>query len=146
MKRLGLVLITAISFLAISSPAMALTPFKTAFKKKYADKHPETKFKDAVKKASCSVCHIPEAKKKGKIEDHLNPYGQELAKIITGNAKQRIADARKEGGKDAEKAEKEKVAKELEKAFEEVAKKKSKSGDTFGALIKAGKLPGATEK
>ena len=68
---------------------------------------------------------------------------EELAKVVEGNANQRIKDARKEGGSAASKKETEKILKELEKAFEEAAKKKAKNGQTYGDIIKSGQLPAA---
>ena len=61
---------------------------------------------------------------------------KELAKLIEGNAKERI---KKAGA--GKKAETERVLEELSKAFDKVEKIKSKSGDTYGDLLKESKLP-----
>jgi hypothetical protein len=116
--------------------AEAIAPFKKAFQKKYVDPSDNEDFKSAFKKASCNTCHV-----KGEKKDVRNEYGDALAKLIEGDANQRIKDAGKEGGSEGRKKETEKVVKELEKAFEEVAKQKSKSGESFGDMIKSGKLP-----
>ena len=74
--------------------------------------------------------------KKGEKKDKRNAYGQELAKLIEGNAKERI---KKAGA--GKKAETERVLEELSKAFDKVEKIKAKSGGTYGDLLKEGKLP-----
>ena len=73
---------------------------------------------------------------KGEDKKLRNQYGEELSKLIEGNANQRMKDA---GPK--RKEELEKILAELDKAFTEVAKMKSPNGDTYGERIGAGKLP-----
>ena len=132
-----LVCVFACSAVCLLTPqAKAIAPFKKAFQEKYVDSSDNEEFKGAFKKASCNTCHV-----KGEKKDKRNAYGDELAKLIDGDANQRIKDARKEGGSDAAKQETEKVVKELQKAFEEAAKIKSKSGEPYGDIIKSGKLP-----
>lgn len=125
---------TAVCFL--TPQVKAIAPFKKAFQKKYVDPSDNEEFKGAFKKASCNTCHV-----KGEKKDKRNAYSNEIAKLIEGDANQRIKDARKEGGSDAAKQETAKVVQELEKAFEEVAKMKSKSGESYGDIISSGKLP-----
>jgi hypothetical protein len=124
------------------SPVRAMPPFKVAFDNKYVKESDSEDFKKLAKKESCNVCHL-KGKKKEKGADHLNSYGKELEKLIEGNANERLKKANSDGGASKKKAEQDTIVKELEKAFEEVAKMKSKSGDLFGDLIKSGKLPGA---
>ena len=132
-----LVCVLTCSAVCLLTPqAKAIAPFKKAFQEKYVDPSDSEEFKGAFKKASCNTCHV-----KGEKKDKRNAYGDELAKLIEGDANQRIKDARKEGGSDAAKQETVKVVKELNKAFEEVAKKKAKSGESYGDIIKSGKLP-----
>ena len=139
MKKIIGILTIAITTLGLSSNAMALAPFKKAFKAKYLDEHKDEDFQTLAKKAGCNVCHVKDSKKK----TVNNEYGDMLKKLIEGDAKDRIATAKKEGGATAGKAETEKVLKELDTAFEKVAKEKSDGGKgpTYGELIKAGKLP-----
>jgi hypothetical protein len=134
MKKL--VFLCVLSALAVSgatSRAVALTQFKKAFQEKYVDVSSSAELKEAFKKANCNTCHIKGAKTK----DERNAYGQELAKLIEGDANKRIKDA----GETGRKAETEKILAELQKAFEEVANIKTESGETYGDRIKAGKLP-----
>ena len=117
----------------IAPTAQALAPFKKAFQKKYVDEAGDD-FKGAFKKASCNTCHV-----KGKKKDERNAYGDELAKLIDGDA-QALNKAACKNGAEARKSETEKILAELDKAFDEVAKKDAVDG-TYGERIKAGKLP-----
>jgi hypothetical protein len=121
--------------------AAALTPFSKAFEEKYANGHPHEAFRTAYKKTRCNVCHV-----KGKPKTVCNAYGNELAKLIEGNAEERIKHARQQG-KHAE-VERQ-ILQELDAAFDRVAKLKSRPDDatspTFGDLIKNGQLPVAGE-
>lgn len=122
----------------MTSPAMAITHFR----KVWNDHHVPTKgpgadkvdpeFRSAVRKAGCFVCHVKGEKK----EEARNEYGEALHKFL---------DAEK-FDKDRIKAEPEKVEEEILKAFEEVAKMKSKDGKTFGEKIQAGELPATDAK
>lgn len=125
---LGLLGALSIAWLAPSAPAM--TQFRTAFKKKYVDNGPSG-LKGAYDKASCMLCHA-----KGTDKTKRNAYGEELSKLIEGSAQQRMKEA---GPK--RKEEMEKIMAELDKAFTEVAKMKSPTGETYGERISAGQLP-----
>lgn len=145
MSRLILSLCLCACVLAVASDeAQALPKFKTAFKKKYLDSHKDAAFKKLANKQSCNVCHL-KGVKKDKKHDHNNPYGEELAKLIEGNAKDRQSKARSEGGKAASDAELDKILKELDKAFTVVEGKKSPTGEKYGERINKdgdeGKLP-----
>lgn len=138
MKNLISILAIAITTIALTGDAYALAPFKKAFEKKYLAEHENEDYQKLAKKTGCNLCHVKKAKK-----NFRNEYGEMLAKLIEGDAQARIKAAKKEGGPDAEKKEKAKVAEELEKAFDKVIKEKSAEGKgpTFEELIKAGKLP-----
>lgn len=142
MKRVVLAcLVATIAVFASTPSAFALPEFKKEFTKKYIDTHKDDAFKKLAKKASCNVCHVKKEKK-----TVVNEYGTHLAKLIEGNAKKRKDDAMKKDGAEAKKAEQAKLVKELNKAFEEVAKMKSEAGDTFGDRIKNSLLPSTTDK
>jgi len=142
MKRVVLAFLVAATTVSVFSPtAFAMSEFKKEFKKKYMDTHKDEAFQKLAKKASCSVCHVKTEKK-----TVVNEYGTHLAKLIEGNAKKRKDDAEEKDGVEGKKAEQEKLIKELNKAFEEVAKMKSEEGDTFGDRIKNGLLPSTTDK
>jgi hypothetical protein len=128
---------------ALSTSVSAMPTFKTAFEKKYVQTSNHDDFKNAFKKETCNVCHV-KGKQKNKKTEHLNAYGKELEKLIEGNANERQQKAMADGGDAAKKKEADKILVELEKAFGEVEKLKSKSDQTYGELIKAGILPGAT--
>jgi len=137
MKRFVLICIACSALIAFASPnAKAIAPFKKAFQQTYVDPSDNEAFKEAFKKASCNTCHV-----KGEKKTVRNTYGEELSKLIEGDANDRIKDAGKEGGAAGRKAETEKVLKELHKAFEEVAKKKTEGGQTYGEMFKNGELP-----
>lgn len=67
------------------------------------------------KKAKCGVCHY------GKSKKNRNDYGKALMKNIKKN---------------------EKAAAKIAEALEKTEAAKNAKGETFGSLIKAGKLPG----
>jgi hypothetical protein len=122
-------------------PAAAVTPFAKAFEEKYVKNHPVEAFRTAFKKTRCNVCHV-----KGEPKTVCNPYGNELAKFIEGNAEERIRTARAEKRL---KEEEQQLLKELDTAFAEVAKVKTDDKDvaspTYGDKIRAGELPTPAE-
>lgn len=128
-------LVSMVTVSVLKGTATALPPFKKAFDQKYVKKSDDDAYKKAFKKAACYTCHV-----KGKKKDWLNLYGQELAKLVPGNAKQRLDEAKKKASNER-KVENEKVRKELEVAFEKVGKLKSPSGVLYDELFKAHKLP-----
>jgi hypothetical protein len=129
-KLVTLCMLCALSIAWIAPSAHALTQFRVAFKKKYVD-NGASELQAAFKKASCNTCHL-----KGVNKDDRNPYGEELAKLVEGSANQRMKDA---GSKKKEVLDK--ILEELDKAFSEVANKKSPTGETYGERIGAGQLP-----
>ena len=137
MKRFALLCVACMAAVAFISPkAEAIAPFKKAFQQKYVDTTDNDGFKQAYKKTSCNACHV-----KGEKKTVRNAYGDELAKIIEGNANERIRAAGKEGGSDGRKAETEKVLKELDVVFGKVEKVKAPSGQTYGEMLKNDELP-----
>ncbi len=137
------VLLSLACFLSVSFAApsvFGLAPFKKAFQEKYIDKSDNEELQAKFKKAGCNTCHI-----KGESKKKRNSYGEELAKLIDGDANARIKEAG-QAGKEARKAETEIILKELDKAFETVANKESKSKVKYGDFLKQGKLPTEDEE
>ena len=88
------VLLTVACLFSISCAvpsAFGLAPFKKAFQVKYIDKSDNEELKAKFKKAGCNTCHI-----KGEGKEKRNSYGEELAKLIDGNANARIKEARQD--------------------------------------------------
>ena len=136
MKKSMLLALACLLGLALAAPpARALAPFKKAFQDKYVNKSDKEELKAAFKKAGCNTCHI-----RGEEKSKRNAYGDELAKLIEGDANQRIKDAGKESDA-ARKAMQKTILKELDKAFDEVAKLESPSKVLYADLLKEGKLP-----
>lgn len=128
MKNVGLwMLSVAVLVLAGASPAWAIPPFKKAFDEKYGSNEGVKKASDELK---CNLCHY------GKSKKNLNDYGKSLHKLLEKNnfKEERL------------KAEPEKVKAEFEAAFTKTEGEKSKSGETFGERLKAGKAPGTPEE
>lgn len=121
----------------MTPPASALTQFRKAFEEKYVAKSDNDDFKAAFKKATCNTCHV-----KGEKKDVRNKYGEALSELIEGDANARIK-AAGDVSDEEKKAETEKILKELDKAFDEVAKKKPSDDaeKTFGEMIEGGELP-----
>jgi hypothetical protein len=134
MKRVALVTLCGVVALCLAAgPVSALPQFKKDFTDKYVEPAGDEEFKSTATTTGCNVCHV-----KGEAKDARNPYGDELAKLIEGSAKDRLAAAAEAGNGDAEK---EKLSKELAEAFKKVEGMKSPSGATYGDLLKAHKLP-----
>jgi hypothetical protein len=131
MKRLMMwVLLPVLAVVVIGSmtPVHAIPAFEAEYKKTYykpdgsaeqkklaaaIDKISETK--DG-KTTSCNVCHIAGQGKKMK-----NEYGQAVGKVVTKKDKD--------------------AADKIQAGLKTTEGEKSKSGKTFGDLIKAGELP-----
>ena len=116
-------LVVAVAAASASRPAFAIKQFFDEFKTMYvkADSTDpaEKALAAAVETEKCNVCHV------GKSKKDRNPYGEALAGLLD----------KKEDAKNVEK---------IKASLEKVAGMPSdgKSGPTFGALIKEGKLPG----
>jgi len=120
MKKLAVILFCAgcMAMLSVKS-ATAIPPFAKQFNAMYVEGNDDADFVAAVKEAKCNVCH------KGKSKKMRNPYGEALDKLLD----------KKKDAKDVE---------AIQAALKKVAEQKSPSGETFGELIKAGKLPGGS--
>ncbi|GAA4438868.1 hypothetical protein [Bremerella cremea] len=132
MKKLALCLVAVVAASSFYAPsAYAIKPFADAFVEKYNLADPKTdaekELAAAVKEAKCALCHGAKSKKV------RNEYGVALDELLDKG--DFSASRRKE--------EPEKVQEELFAALEKVEMTKSKSGETFGEKIKAGKLPAA---
>jgi hypothetical protein len=137
MKRFVIMAVASVFVLGgLHSSALAIAPFKKAFQDKYVEGSGSEEFKAAFQKASCNVCHV-----KGKKKEERNEYGKALDELLEGNSNKRIMEAEKSGGVAGKDAETKKVLEELAKAFDKVAEMKSPTGETYGELIKANKLP-----
>ena len=131
-----LFLICALTVTCLSPSAKAIAPFKKAFQTKYVNPSDNASLKAAFKKASCNTCHV-----KGKKKTTRNAYGEELSKLIEGNANKRIKEAGKDG-KDARKAMQAQILKELDEVFDKVGKMPSGDGEpSYDDLIQSGQLP-----
>jgi Skp family chaperone for outer membrane proteins len=130
-----LLLLLAIVASFSTSPAMAIAPFKKAFDASYVKDSGDEAFQTSFRKTGCYTCHVHKEKK-----DVVNAYGWALSELLEGNAKDRIKAAR-ENGKDAKKAEEEKLVKELEVAMKKVEAMKASPGKTYGEMFKAHELP-----
>lgn len=113
MRTMSLGLLIAAA-LGSFSTVHALPPFKPVFQEKYVK--PETPIEAAFKTGSCAMCHV-----KGGKRVPQNPYGEELNKLIPGNAKERLEAAKKLGDAQEE-AEEAKLIEELQAAFSKVEK------------------------
>jgi len=128
------VAVVAVTLSMLVPSAQALPPFKNAFDAKYVKESENTEWQALAKKEGCNICHVKGEKEKNK----QNAYGKELNKLIEGDAANRQKEAKAAGTLDEEN---EKLLKELDEAFKKVEEMKSPTGETFGELLKAGKLP-----
>ena len=129
MKRYRLALVCSlIAIMVLPSAALAQTEFQIALRKKYN-----------FKTVTCAACH-PNIKDK----TERNEFGTLLAKELKGkDVTKRLEDVKEKDVEDPARIKvKEEVTKEFLDALPKVETQKSKSGETFGELLKAGKLEG----
>ncbi|MCG8451140.1 MAG: hypothetical protein MI725_16350 [Pirellulales bacterium] len=110
----------------LTSKVLAIPQFQKEFYRVYnIDKKAEqpSDFVKVVLEAKCHLCH------QGKKRKNHNPYGDELAKLLD---------------KKKDKKNPEKIVQALEKVAKLPTNPKDKKSPTYGALIKAGKLPGGS--
>jgi hypothetical protein len=109
--------------LTAASPARAVLPFYTVFKKEYLDEHPDKKFVEEVNKASnrCFVCH------QGKLRKHHNEFGKHLVPLLD----------KKEDLKNIEK-----ISAEIKKVLAMHVDPKDDKSETYLDRWKASKWPG----
>lgn len=144
MRKLCLALLlligTAWNVLVCIQPAEAIDPFWKQFQARYVKAEPKTDEEKAFAEAAsdknmdtgkCWICHV-----KGKSKKVRNNYGQELAKLLD---KKKFTAGRL-------KREKEATEKEIQEAFDKVAKLHIDPADDkselYGDRIAAGKVPG----
>lgn len=119
--------------LVFAAAACALPPIPGYVKESLADSADQKEFAKTFSelKTKCDVCHKPMADKKAKGHG-LNDYGQAVHKHL----KHKEFMALHKEKKSAE------AMKLFQDAWEKAAAEKNADGQTFGELIKAGKLPG----
>jgi len=128
-KCLGTMLAAAaVAWLLHASVALAFPQFQKQFIAKYLAHNDNEEYVFLVKKkVKCYVCHDPtKDKKTGKAsKKNRNPYGEELAKLLTKKDKKNID--------------------KIQQALDTVAKIRTEPGDptspTYGERIKQSKLP-----
>ena len=121
MKKFGaLCLLAAVALVWSTSSATARLPYRNAF----LDVIKDSKIHATAKKESCKNCHY------GKSKKNRNDFGMALSKHLN----KKLYDQLKKN--------KPALAKKVREAVEAVLNEKSVSGETFGARIEAGKLPG----
>jgi hypothetical protein len=125
--------LSAAVVLVLSAAAYALPPIPGYVKESLADSADHKEFAKTFGelKAKCDVCHRPMADKKAKGHG-LNDYGEAVHKHL----KHKEFMALHKEKKSAE------AMKLFKDAWEKAAAEKNADGQTFGELIKAGKLPG----
>lgn len=128
MKKLSLVLaLGAAAWVLPCDQAEAIPFFNKMFQEKYAGEKADPAFATLVKEtAKCNICHVEGEKKTVR-----NDYGEALKKAGLDKATF-TADLQKMPA----------GAQQAQTILEKVAGEKGKSGQTFGDLIKAGKVPG----
>jgi hypothetical protein len=125
---------------AFAITASALPPLPK-YIEEYYNAHPQyAKYAEMYKRLDmehqCDACHKPDMDKKAK-GHALNDYGEAVHKHFKHRDFNKADKLGKENAEEAAKAKKI-IAEALEKADSE----KNAAGQTFGELIKAGKLPG----
>ena len=122
----------------VVAPRMwAIKEFKKPFQLRYVDAEQNPDFAKSVRKANCNLCHV-----KGEKKEVCNAYGDALAKLVAGNAHERLKAAKEKDCRDDVLAE---VLAELDAAFRQVEQLTDDQGRTYGALIRQGMLPVVTE-
>ena len=129
MKKLFLVLaLGGVLWVLPCGSAEAIPLFFKSFEAKYAGADAKPEFVTLVKETKCNICHV-----QGEKKEVRNEYGEvmhKVGKLEKDNYK-----------KERVEAEPDAVDKEVNDALDKSAAEKSKSGETFGDIIKAGKLP-----
>jgi hypothetical protein len=139
MKKIGMFVLFAVAVASLNvKPVLAFPPFKKEFDNLYVKENPATdaekSLKEAATAAKCGICHTgPEGKNK-KVR---NTYGKAITKLIPDPTDKEAVDALK---KDPVK-----IKELLEKAAKEHSDANDPNSQTFGDLIKEGKLPGKEE-
>lgn len=131
-KVLFCLIVGAIAVVSTADKAFAIKPFMDVFVEKYNVKEPKTDADKAlavaVAEVKCNLCH------EGKSKKDRNAYGAAMDKLVD---KAEIVALLKE--------DKDKGEKTITEALVKLEAEKSPSGETFGELLKAGKLPVSAE-
>ncbi|MCC9608994.1 hypothetical protein LOC68_07465 [Blastopirellula sp. JC732] len=131
-KVLFCLILGAIAVVSTADQAYAIKPFMDVFVVKYNVKEPSTDadkaLAAAVAEVKCNLCH------EGKSKKDRNAYGVAMDKLVD---KKEITELLK--------ADKDKGEKTIEEVFVKLEAEKSPSGETYGELLKAGKLPVSAE-
>jgi hypothetical protein len=131
-------LFVGLTFLSVSSAALALPPLPPYIADHYKTQPEFDKFAAAfaAQKMKCDTCHKPGADKKAKGHG-LNDFGEAVHKHL--KHKEFLA-AHKAKADDP--AEAKKATQLVADALKAAEAEKNAEGKTFGELIKAGQLPG----
>ena len=125
MKKAGI--LTICGMVAAMLVGMAGTAdARPDYKKAHDAKYKGSSIEGALAEAKCNACHY------GKKKSDRNDYGKALIKV--GLTEEKYKELKKEHKED--------FAKLIKESLEKVLKEKADGGETFGDLIKAGKLPG----
>ncbi|TWT34919.1 hypothetical protein [Blastopirellula retiformator] len=131
-KVLFCLILGAVASVVTADQAFAIKPFMEVFIANYNVKEPKTDSEKAlaaaVAEVKCNLCH------EGKSKKNRNAYGAAMDELVD---KKEFVAARKE--------DKEKAQKEFTEILVKLEAEKSPTGETYGELIKAGKLPVAAE-
>lgn len=131
-KVLFCLILGAVASVVTADQAFAIKPFMEVFIANYNVKEPKTDSEKAlaaaVAEVKCNLCH------EGKSKKNRNAYGAAMDELV--DKKEFVA---------AQKEDKEKAQKEFTEILVKLEAEKSPTGETYGELIKAGKLPVAAE-
>lgn len=131
-KVLFCLILGAVAAVVSADEAYAIKPFMDVFVEHYNVKEPKTDadkaLAAAVAEVKCNLCH------EGKSKKDRNAYGVAVDKLLD---KAEIVALMKE--------DKDKGTETILAALVKVEAEKSPSGETYGDLLKAGKLPVAAE-
>ena len=120
-------LLASMVFGSLASPAWAIKPFQDQFYALYLDQQSNdpdsTAYATTVRAAKCNLCHVGNRKK------DRNTYGSELAKLLD---------------RSTDKGDVEKIRASLMRVAELKSDRNDEASKTFGQLIAARQLPGAT--
>ncbi|HUE72235.1 MAG TPA: hypothetical protein VMP01_15230 [Pirellulaceae bacterium] len=125
--------LSAAAVLALSAAAYALPPIPGYVKNSVEESADHKEFAKTFSelKTKCDLCHKPMADKKAKGHG-LNDYGEAMHKHLKHKEFMALHNEKKSA----------EAMKLFKDAWEKAAAEKNADGQTFGELIKAGKLPG----
>ena len=140
MRKLGFAGVAGCILAVLAMSASGLPPLPPYLEEHYSKSPEHAKYLQMYKQLEgehkCDACHRPDADKKMKGHG-LNDYGEAVHKHFKHRDFNKADKLGKENAEELSKAKKI-LAEALEKADAE----KNAAGQTFGDLIKAGKLPG----